>query len=195
MEGREDRTKKKRDHILQTATRLFATHGFKRVSLEEIASEAAVSRVTIYKYFENKEGLIESIIEKTLRDQIGSFQLLLSSPLPFQEKLTILMEQKFQLARSFSREFLEQFLDWQMTPGFQSINDELKLTKLEFMEQGKNEGAIRAELDLETILVYIETFQEGLLSRKDSIQSLGEKQFKELIHVFFHGFCQSPVEK
>lgn len=48
--------------ILQAARRLFHRFGLKKVSVEDIAREAAVSKVTIYKYFGNKTGLFNEVM-------------------------------------------------------------------------------------------------------------------------------------
>jgi AcrR family transcriptional regulator len=41
-----------------TAFRLFETHGYDNVSMEQIASEADVAKATLYAYFPQKEALI-----------------------------------------------------------------------------------------------------------------------------------------
>lgn len=46
------------DRIIQAALRLFMEYGIKRTSIEEIAQEAAVTRVTIYRYFADKRELV-----------------------------------------------------------------------------------------------------------------------------------------
>lgn len=52
----------KREAIVDAARRLFTGEPFERVSLDAIAAEAGVSKVTIYSHFPNKEALfIEAI--------------------------------------------------------------------------------------------------------------------------------------
>lgn len=47
----------KRSAILTAARRLFLKEGYDRVSLDAVAAEAGVSKVTIYSHFPNKEAL------------------------------------------------------------------------------------------------------------------------------------------
>ena len=46
-----------RTKILETATRLFATHGYDSTSLAHVAKDAHVSKALIFWHFESKEAL------------------------------------------------------------------------------------------------------------------------------------------
>ena len=48
-----------KDKIITKATELFLKLGFKSVTMDDIAGEMCISKKTIYKYFCNKEVLIE----------------------------------------------------------------------------------------------------------------------------------------
>jgi TetR/AcrR family transcriptional regulator, biofilm operon repressor len=48
-----------KDKIIQKATEMFLKLGFKSVTMDDIACEMCISKKTIYKYFVNKEVLIE----------------------------------------------------------------------------------------------------------------------------------------
>jgi len=51
------KTDQKRQHILDTAYRLFQSKGFANTSISEITSEAGGSKATVYNYFSSKEEL------------------------------------------------------------------------------------------------------------------------------------------
>lgn len=53
-------------HILCVACALFGSHGYVRVTMEQIASQAAVSKRTLYKYYPAKEALLAQVLEETL---------------------------------------------------------------------------------------------------------------------------------
>jgi AcrR family transcriptional regulator len=57
-----DRRERKRErmasHLSATAFRLFESHGYEAVSMEQIAAEADVAKATLYSYFPVKEALI-----------------------------------------------------------------------------------------------------------------------------------------
>ncbi len=48
-----------KEKILEKATELFLTHGFKSVTMDDLANEMAISKKTIYTHFENKTQLVE----------------------------------------------------------------------------------------------------------------------------------------
>ncbi len=53
-----------KDKIIQKATQMFLKLGFKSVTMDDIACEMCISKKTIYKYFSNKEILIEEGTQK-----------------------------------------------------------------------------------------------------------------------------------
>src|SRR3954468_16018733 len=55
---RERKKLKTRQHIAETARRLFSERGFERVTVAEIARAADVSEQTVFNYFPTKEDLV-----------------------------------------------------------------------------------------------------------------------------------------
>lgn len=53
----------KRDAIIAAATRAFFENGFAGTSIEQIAADAGVSKVTVYSHFGDKRGLFTAAIE------------------------------------------------------------------------------------------------------------------------------------
>lgn len=58
--GREDR----RAQILDAATEAFARAGFSATSLEDVAIEAGVSRVILYRHFDSKADLYRQVLDR-----------------------------------------------------------------------------------------------------------------------------------
>ena len=50
--------------ILDAAVAVAARQGIRRTSLEDVAQAAAVSRLTVYRYFRDRRGLIEGVLER-----------------------------------------------------------------------------------------------------------------------------------
>jgi len=48
-----------KESILHKAADMFLSYGFKSVTMDDIANEMGVSKKTIYKYFSNKESLVD----------------------------------------------------------------------------------------------------------------------------------------
>lgn len=61
-----------RQHIVDVARQVFATHGFGRTSLDAIGLEAGVSKMTIFYHFKNKEELVIASLEEAHRECMSS---------------------------------------------------------------------------------------------------------------------------
>jgi len=51
--------------IIEKATDMFLKHGFKSITMDDIANQMGISKKTIYKYYANKEELIEEATNLT----------------------------------------------------------------------------------------------------------------------------------
>lgn len=63
----------KHDAIIEAATRAFFTHGYSQASIEGIAADAGVSKVTVYNHFGGKSELFQRAVEKrcdTIRQRL-----------------------------------------------------------------------------------------------------------------------------
>jgi TetR/AcrR family transcriptional regulator, mexJK operon transcriptional repressor len=56
------RTARKRQAIMEAATALFLRDGYRNTSMDQVASDAAVSKQTVYKQFADKEQLFRDIV-------------------------------------------------------------------------------------------------------------------------------------
>ncbi len=54
----------KRQAILDGATRMFLTYGYRNVSMEKIAQAAPVSKATLYNHFDSKNALLAAVISE-----------------------------------------------------------------------------------------------------------------------------------
>ena len=57
------RRAERRDQILAAATRAFARSGFAATSLDDVAAEAEVSRVILYRHFDSKTDLYRAVLD------------------------------------------------------------------------------------------------------------------------------------
>ena len=60
-----------RAHLIEVATRLFATHGYDGTSIEAVLAESGVSRGSLYHHFPGKEALYLAVFE-VLGDRLGA---------------------------------------------------------------------------------------------------------------------------
>lgn len=56
------------NRILKAASLCFSQRGFQNTTIVDVASAAGVSRPLVYKYFGDKDGLIDSVLRNTFAD-------------------------------------------------------------------------------------------------------------------------------
>lgn len=60
----------KRRAILAAAKRLFLQHGYDGISMDAIAAEAGVSKLTVYSHFTDKDTLFAAAVEASCEEQL-----------------------------------------------------------------------------------------------------------------------------
>ena len=51
-----------KEQILHTSAELFMKHGFKSITMDDIAQHMAISKKTIYSHFSNKLAMVEAVV-------------------------------------------------------------------------------------------------------------------------------------
>jgi AcrR family transcriptional regulator len=69
------RRAERREQILAAATRAFARTGFTATSLDDIAAEAGITRVILYRHFESKADMYRAVLDRActrLAETVGT---------------------------------------------------------------------------------------------------------------------------
>lgn len=196
--NREEKKALTRRQIIDVSTRLFRQHGIHNTDLKTIATEAGVSVVTFYKYFDSKDSLIGIIAAEqlnTLFDQIMAITN--QTDLRFIEKIKAfaqLSQQKQQeIANTFGDEMMQLLEkdDSAVRAVAESRRDEFFEA---IIEQGRDEGFFTTNVSTTAIRVYIDMFvtypnvQASLASNSDLNRRKLDAQLEEL---FFFGLMGS----
>src|SRR5690242_14010430 len=99
----EGRSARKRKAIIDAATDLFLAQGYDGTSMDQVAAQAAVSKQTVYKQFDDKDSLFAAVIlglSGTVDAFIGTISRLLANPKDVEQALR-------QLARTYLRTVME----------------------------------------------------------------------------------------
>ncbi|GAB1406224.1 TetR/AcrR family transcriptional regulator [Thermomonas brevis] len=84
----------KRAAILLAAKRMFVQHGFEGVSMDQIAAEAGVSKLTVYSHFGDKGNLFSEAVRAHCEESIPAALFDPAPGVPLRERLT-------QIGRAF----------------------------------------------------------------------------------------------
>lgn len=77
----------KRAAILESATRMFTAQGFDGVSMDEIAADAGVSKLTVYSHFDDKETLFAAAVKSHCEQGLPSALFQPAPDVPIRERL------------------------------------------------------------------------------------------------------------
>lgn len=192
MNGHDKRRQRIINRIKQTALELFTTHGADKVSMDEIAAGADVSKVTIYKYFQSKEELHRQVMDLYVDEILAATEKVLGSDLDFMEKLKFTVVAKLNAPKmAESQSMLEVLENYGQTgTGRQEgLNNRIKGIMFRFYEQGKKQGYIEPGIPFEILYVYSEIFDAGCKAKAIDLKPILDdpQAFNQLLHVFYFG--------
>lgn len=141
-----------KDKIIKKATDMFLKLGFKSVTMDDIACEMCISKKTIYKYFSNKEKLIEegtTIVHQNINSLMESVVA----------KNYNAIEENFEMRKMFKEMFqsVDQSPAYQLKKSYPEIYEKMMSTKFEdcnlmFSQniiKGIEHGLYRSDVDVE----------------------------------------------
>lgn len=157
MNGYEKRTELKKELILVTAQNMFFSNGVTNTSIIDIAKEANVSKVTIFKYFGTKEGLAREVMRRYIETVTFLGKKILNEQISFYEKLEKLFSIGGKNRNLFRTDVFNKEL-WE-DPFIQQLYSEEAVCIMpfiiDFFEQRKKEGEIDPSIPTEALLAYI----------------------------------------
>ena len=163
---------RKKEQIISTAEELFQKFGFKRVTVEEICLKASVSKMTFYKYFDNKEELIKNMMTNWLNQTIDLVIQIKDLNIPFMEKIEMLLKLKQEGTAKFSKEMLFDYINPE--PEMQIFMNDFYIRGKElfvkFIREAQLKGDVRQEIKPEFLIAVLDKFIE--LARDPELLSL-----------------------
>lgn len=184
-----------RDAILEAAESVFGERGFRKATLEDVASAANVSRPLVYRYFGDKRGLFAEVVDRVLREwnevlvaeaarttpgTSHTLRLVLLACLDFARTRTVLrglLVRDTRLVRSLVGDVL--------------VEGRRLLPTLvhEVLVQGVRRGDVRSDLDLEDMAhVVSEVFVSyTLLVLTGADEQVNHRRVEAVIEMLLHG--------
>ncbi|VAW24732.1 Transcriptional regulator of pyrimidine catabolism (TetR family) [hydrothermal vent metagenome] len=95
--------REKREQILQAALEVFAAHGFRGSTLDQIADAAKMSKPNLLYYYSRKEDIHQTLIARLMETWLAPLKTLDASGEPIEE-ICAYINRKLEMARDFPRE-------------------------------------------------------------------------------------------
>lgn len=164
-----------KDKIINKAKEMFLKLGFKSITMDDIACEMCISKKTIYKYFSNKDILIEESIDLLHKEVKETMDAIIS-------KNYNAIEENFEIKRMFREMFksAESSPIYQLKKHYPDIYNKVLNIQVSICEdcfrknilKGIKEGLYRENLDVENYVKFyytlIFTINENTMLEKES---------------------------
>ncbi len=144
----------KEQTILNAAQALFAQFGLKKVTTDDIAKAAHISKATVYKHFKNKNEIFDRVVEMEAKELLAAIRTAVDAESTvvdkFRAHLLTRMAKIHELINfyRFSQESWGDFWPHLAKLGKWFLEEEKKIVK-KIMKQGIDEGTLEVErLDL-----------------------------------------------
>lgn len=158
LSGYDLRRQKKRQDIMRASKELFVRHGIDRVTVDEIASTARVSKVTIYNHFGSRENLIQELVLDILQDENEHMQFIAESDMSPADQIEAVMMMKIESHETGNRALILDAAD---------RDPDLKLKMEKAVSEGKkwlekiygqaqSEGKAEEKVKADTFYAYLE---------------------------------------
>lgn len=183
--------------LIEAAIDLFSTCGFKGTSIRDIAKATGMTISNLYYYFNNKEGLLLSILERSSRHLVDTLQGVSELAMEPFERFKLLVRTHLSLVKVHKKEAKIFFLDEEhLSPEGNKLNKQFQLDILNIyrlaLQNLQAKGLIKyqhltvlAFNILGVINWHLRWYRpEGSLSLEDSTE--------EIMDFILHGILGSP---
>lgn len=181
----------KRKQLIHTAKDLFFKYGIKRVTVEEICTEAGVSKMTFYKHFKNKNELVKTMIIQITDEAMEKYNALMAKDIPFEEKVRETIRMKFEGTDQMSREFLEDYLphaDPEMHRFMHERAAETFSQVVKDYSEAQRKGEIRQDIKIEFIMWYLNKMLDMMEDEElEKMYDSPQEMVMEMVNHFFYG--------
>lgn len=180
--------------ILKTAKGLFWKHGIKRVSIQEICKEAKTSKMTFYRFFENKLDLAKTLLDLIYDEGIREYKEIMAKDIPFTEKVKQTLASKFKNSQDIGKEFLIDIYK-NKTLGLIDYIEVRGAVMLEMVlddyEQAQKDGYIRKGIKREFIAYQLYKMREMMIDPKLlDLYETPQELTMELTNYLFYGLLE-----
>jgi AcrR family transcriptional regulator len=185
------RTERTRERILLYSANRFRERGIRKVTVDELCVDMAVSKRTFYKYFRGRDDLVETIVEKIISEASGAIKENLLSDRPASEALRIHVGQVSSLFDNHSSTLMMADIQstmpelWEKVVG---LRREIVEQTIKTIRRGQAEGDIRGDIGADVLGKVIQGISDTVgnpvfaLSNGLSLDQLGGTLLEIVLH-------------
>ena len=164
-------------------------YGYHKVTIDNIANESNVSKVTLYKYFNDKQALFEHILKENYLEEYDELVKIINSELPFEEKINDVVQTRMKKYYDDTKPIYnnEVTLSDDFKNFIKEYTEKMTINRKVLYDYGKKEGKIDTSISDETLEMYFRVIQNGLVGTFSSLQELQSEDLNELLRILYAG--------
>lgn len=149
---------KKAEKIIDSTIRLFVREGIKKVTMDEIAQYANVSKVTIYKYFTEKEILYHEIAKYIFLKYTTKLEQIINSDENLIKKMYDFLAVISDFSNSGEFYLCQELAKYNniIESEYEKYKQTYKALLLLLIDQGMSDGLIKSSLSRELVFHFID---------------------------------------
>jgi AcrR family transcriptional regulator len=187
---------KNRQALLDAARTLFWKHGIRRVTIQEICSEAGVSKMTFYRQFANKNEIAAQVLRDILEKGIGDYHRIMQQEITFTEKMQQVIMLKNESTNHISDEFIKDVHQQdqpELRAMIETYQHEISAEVRNDFAQAQQNGFIRQDMKIDFIMYMMDRLTQMILDEK-LLALCGDSQqaIMEVTRFFFYGILTQP---
>ena len=179
-----------KDHITTVATNLFSRNGIKRVSMDDVARRANVSKRTLYEFFNDKESLLIGVLNNLREPFTQYFDLMEKNAATALEMLLLfndrLMEKPVWLCDNFFEDIVRYPNAFKVLMEGKS---RLLAKIIELLKRGEKEAVFMSDVNYDIISILA---QQQLSKPEPSdvfTKYTHEEVHNTMFFIFLRGIC------
>ena len=191
----------KEKQIVDAARKLFYKFGFKKVSMDEIAREAGVTKKTVYTYFSSKEELFKYFIQEELDNMKKIVEDIEKEDLDFFEAVHQIIFQliKYKNKRQFFKLMTNEAEVLKSSIASKSLNlidEQIQSYIYDIVKNAMDKGYIKKENpDVVTFLVY-KMYIALMFDWSETREKLDEEEIaKTILDILKNGLGEREINE
>lgn len=190
----------KEEQIIKAAKKLISKYGYKKVSMDEIAEEAKVTKKTVYSYFSSKEELLKVLIKEELGKMRKDIDEIKNGDGEFFENVhngiySLLKFRKKSNLFKILFEEAEVVKNNRLKEIIKVIEDDIMNYIKSLLEKANSQGKIEVDnIEVMAFLIY-KMYIALMIEWNDSYKKLDEKEIADnILQVLEHGLKRKELE-
>ena len=185
-----------RNKIVITARQIFSRYGFRKTTIEEIASALKMGKSSIYYYFESKEDIFEAVVlyeANILRNELTTTIKAVESPIDKMKNYVFVRMKAFEKLSNYYNAIFDKNLDhYYFIENIRAKYDREELAILRLILYHGARKKVFSILNSEYTALAIQTTLKGLevplfwKKKEVNIQT----RLEAILNVLFHGIVR-----